>query len=51
MSQIISTHSRNYLGYLTSEKIEQILTSTHSRNYLGYLTLTKTHYRIIIYTQ
>ena len=47
MSQIISTHSRNYLGYLTSEKIEQILTSTHSRNYLGYLTLISSYYIII----
>ena len=34
-----STHSRNYLGYLTIIEDPIELISTHSRNYLGYLTL------------
>ena len=33
-----STHSRNYLGYLTEIRYLKSLKSTHSRNYLGYLT-------------
>ena len=34
-----STHSRNYLGYLTGGGMISQSTSTHSRNYLGYLTI------------
>ena len=34
----ISTHSRNYLGYLTKGTYWIFIKSTHSRNYLGYLT-------------
>ena len=34
----LSTHSRNYLGYLTGQGKSWVLISTHSRNYLGYLT-------------
>ena len=37
-SSIKSTHSRNYLGYLTIIVIYIVIASTHSRNYLGYLT-------------
>ena len=33
-----STHSRNYLGYLTRYSRTEFDRSTHSRNYLGYLT-------------
>ena len=35
-----STHSRNYLGYLTRYSRTEFDRSTHSRNYLGYLTST-----------
>ena len=35
---MISTHSRNYLGYLTLNNSNNKIKSTHSRNYLGYLT-------------
>ena len=34
-----STHSRNYLGYLTQQGTYEYELSTHSRNYLGYLTV------------
>ena len=34
-----STHSRNYLGYLTGSRLNRGTISTHSRNYLGYLTI------------
>ena len=38
-NKLRSTHSRNYLGYLTlRDKFEDLKSSTHSRNYLGYLT-------------
>ena len=38
---IPSTHSRNYLGYLTGKRSTATAISTHSRNYLGYLTETR----------
>ena len=43
----LSTHSRNYLGYLTHIDSAVALESTHSRNYLGYLTLISSYYTII----
>ncbi len=36
--RVASTHSRNYLGYLTDYTQWGGMISTHSRNYLGYLT-------------
>ena len=37
--RVASTHSRNYLGYLTDYTQWGGMISTHSRNYLGYLTV------------
>ena len=42
-----STHSRNYLVYLTRADGYMYASSTHSRNYLVYLTLISSYYTII----